>query len=370
MAGEVIGINTAILSPTGGSVGIGFAVPAATAVPIIDQLREFGETRRGWLGVRIQNVDESTAEALNLGRPRGALVAGIDERGPAKPAGLEVGDVIVRFDNREVKDSRDLPRIVAATPVGKAVDVLVMRKGQEVTKSVTLGRLEDGERQQQAGLNQPPADVPTVTRRVLGLELSGVTDDLKKRYNIKDTVKGVVVTRVDPNSAAADKRIQPGEVIVEVGQEPVSNPADVTRRVEALKKDGGARRCFSWRTPRARSASSRCRSSRARTQSGMRGRAARRAALRRFGARMGRRRTLRPRPPSTPTRRPRGPSAGEGDVRHSRAEAPLRGRSSFGTVSFSPGLRPVPSTATPRRAALSPIREIRRCRTSLGKPTR
>jgi serine protease Do len=238
MDGEVIGINTAILSPTGGSVGIGFAVPAATAVPIIDQLREFGETRRGWLGVRIQNVDDSTAEALNLGTARGALVAGIDERGPAKPSGLEVGDVIVRFDNREVKDSRDLPRIVANTPVGKAVDVVVMRKGQELTKSVTLGRLEDGERQQQANLNQPGTEAPTATRRALGLELSGVTDELRKRYSIKDTVKGVVVTRVDPNSAAADKRIQPGEVIVEVGQEPVSNPADVTRRVEALKKDG------------------------------------------------------------------------------------------------------------------------------------
>jgi serine protease Do len=238
MDGEVIGINTAILSPTGGSVGIGFAVPAATAVPIIDQLREFGETRRGWLGVRIQNVDDSTAEALNLGKARGALVAGIDERGPAKPSGLEVGDVIVRFDNREVKDSRDLPRIVANTPVGKAVDVVLMRKGQELTKSVTLGRLEDGERQQQANLNQPGTEAPTATRRALGLELSGVTDELRKRYSIKDTVKGVVVTRVDPNSAAADKRIQPGEVIVEVGQEPVSNPADVTRRVEALKKDG------------------------------------------------------------------------------------------------------------------------------------
>ncbi|MFL5077848.1 MAG: DegQ family serine endoprotease [Microvirga sp.] len=238
MNGEVIGINTAILSPTGGSVGIGFAVPAATAVPVIQQLREFGETRRGWLGVRIQNVDEPTAEALGLGTPRGALVAGIDDKGPAKPSGLEVGDVIVKFDGQEVKQSRDLPRIVANTPVGKAVDVTVVRKGKEVVKSVTLGRLEDNDRQQQASLNQPPTDVPSATRRVLGLELSGLSDEVRKRFNVKDTVKGVVVTRVDPNSAAADKRIQMGEVIVEVGQEPVSSPADVTRRVEALKKEG------------------------------------------------------------------------------------------------------------------------------------
>ncbi len=242
MAGEVIGINTAILSPTGGSVGIGFAVPASTAIPIIEQLRQFGETRRGWLGVRIQNVDESTAEALGLGTARGALVAGIDEKGPAKPAGLEVGDVIVRFDGREVKDSRDLPRIVASTPVGKSVEVAIVRKGQELKRSVTLGRLEEGEAaQRQASVNPPPGnapEAPNATRRVLGLELSGVTDELRKRYNIKDTVKGVVVTRVEPNSNAADKRIQAGEVIVEVGQEAVANPADVARRVEALKKEG------------------------------------------------------------------------------------------------------------------------------------
>jgi serine protease Do len=238
MKGEVIGINTAILSPTGGSVGIGFAVPASTALPIIDQLRQFGETRRGWLGVRIQNVDDATAEALALGAPRGALIAGIDEKGPAKPAGLEVGDVIVKFDNREVKDSRDLPRIVASTPVGKAVDVTIVRKGKEETKQVTLGRLEDGERQQQASVQQPQAEPPTATRQALGLTVSGVNEELRRRYNLKEGLKGVVVTRVDPNSPAADKRIQPGDVIVEVGQEPVSAPADVTRRVDALKSEG------------------------------------------------------------------------------------------------------------------------------------
>jgi serine protease Do len=234
----VIGINTAILSPTGGSVGIGFAVPASTAVPIISQLREFGETRRGWLGVRIQSVDDATAEALNLGRPRGALVAGIDDKGPAKPAGLEVGDVIVRFDGKEVKDSRDLPRIVAASPVGKAVDVVIVRKGSEQIKQVTLGRLEESERQQQASIGQPPTAAPTVAQEALGMSFSGITDELRRRHNIKDTVKGVVVTKVDPNSAAADKRIQVGDVIVEVAQEPVANPGDVTRRIEALKKDG------------------------------------------------------------------------------------------------------------------------------------
>jgi serine protease Do len=207
-------------------------------VPIIDQLRQFGETRRGWLGVRIQGVDDATAEALGLGTPRGALVAGIDEKGPAKPAGLEVGDVIVRFDGKDVKESRDLPRIVASSPVGKAVDVTVIRKGKEEVKQVTLGRLEDGERQQQAGLQQPPTNTPPVAREALGMNLSGITEELRRRYSLKEDLKGVVVTRVDPNSAAADKRIQAGEVIVEVGQEAVANPADVTNRIEALKKEG------------------------------------------------------------------------------------------------------------------------------------
>ncbi|WP_019906989.1 Do family serine endopeptidase [Methylobacterium sp. 77] len=237
MDGEVIGINTAILSPTGGSVGIGFAVPSATASQVIDQLREFGEVRRGWLGVRIQNVDDATADALGLkGGAKGALIAGVDEKGPAKASGLEVGDVITKFNGMAVKSSSDLPRIVASTPVGKVVEVIVVRKGAETTKSVTLGRLDDPEKPQLANVKQPEAE-PAI-RQALGLNLSGITDDLRRRYSLKDSVKGVVVTRVDPNSTAADKQIKAGEVIVEVGQEAVASPADVTKRVDQLKKDG------------------------------------------------------------------------------------------------------------------------------------
>jgi serine protease Do len=239
MAGEVIGINTAILSPTGGSVGIGFAVPSSLATNIVDQLREFGETRRGWLGVRIQNVDDAAAEALGLGTARGALIAGIDEKGPAKPAGLEVGDVIVKFDGKDVKDSRELPRIVAGTQVGKDVPIQVMRKGKELAKTVKLARLEDGEKVQQASANKP-ANEPAkpVTASALGLEFSAQNDDLRKRYSIKDGVKGVVITKVDANSNAADKRILVGELVVEVGQEPVNSPDDVTKRLDTLKKEG------------------------------------------------------------------------------------------------------------------------------------
>lgn len=237
MNGDVIGINTAILSPSGGSIGIGFAVPSSMAKPIIDQLLQYGETRRGWLGVRIQNVDESIAESLGLKEPRGALVAGVDDKGPAKPAGIEPGDVVLKFDGKDVKDSKELPRIVGQTPVGKEVDVLLLRKGKEITKQVKLGRLEDGEKIAKASTTQGEPE-KSVVKKALGLDLSPITDEAKRRFSIKDSVKGVLVSRVDANSPAADKRIQAGDVIVEVQQEPVTTPDAVTKRVETLKKEG------------------------------------------------------------------------------------------------------------------------------------
>jgi serine protease Do len=237
MDGEVIGINTAILSPSGGSIGIGFSVPSSMAQPVIDQLLKYGETRRGWLGVRIQNVDDAIAESLGLGSPKGALVAGVDDKGPAKPAGIEAGDVILKFDGADIGESKDLPRIVGQTPVGKDVEVLIMRKGKELTKTVKLGRLEDGEKLAKASTGNAEPDKPAI-KKALGMELSGLNDELKKRFNIKDGVRGVVVTKVDPNSPGADKRIQPGDVIVEVQQEPVNTPEALMKRIEAVKKDG------------------------------------------------------------------------------------------------------------------------------------
>src|SRR5262252_2788763 len=213
--GEVIGVNTAIISPTGGSIGIGFAVPSKTALPVIDQLREFKEVRRGWLGVRIQQVSDEIAESLSVKPARGALVAGIDEKGPAKPAGIEPGDVIVKFDGKDVKEMRDLPKIVADTPVGKDVDVVVIRKGKEERKTVRLGRLEDGEKQQQASLQPKKEETPddkSAVQKALGLQLSTMSDNLRQRFKIKDSVKGVVITGVDANSAAADKRLSAGDV--------------------------------------------------------------------------------------------------------------------------------------------------------------
>jgi serine protease Do len=239
LEGEVIGVNTAIISPSGGSIGIGFAVPSKTAVAVIDQLRQFGETRRGWLGVRIQQVTDDIADSLSIKPARGALVAGIDEKGPAKPAGIEAGDVIIKFDGKEIKEMKDLPRIVADTPVGKEVDVVIVRKGKEESHTVKLGRLEDGEKQAALTPNKDAAPPEkSVVQKTLGLNLANMTDDLRKRYKIKDSVKGVVITGVEPQSPAADKRLNVGDVVVEVSQEAVADTDALQKRVDQLKKEG------------------------------------------------------------------------------------------------------------------------------------
>jgi serine protease Do len=236
--GEVIGVNTLIISPSGGSIGIGFAVPSKTVAGVVDQLRQFGELRRGWLGVRIQQVTDEIAESLNIKPARGALIAGVDDKGPAKPAGIEPGDVIVTFDSKEIKEPKDLSRVVADTAVGKEVDVVIIRKGVEQNLKVTLGRLDDGDKAVQAAAKtQEPAEKP-VTQKALGLDLASLSKDLRSRYKIKDSVKGVVITSVDTLSDAAEKRLSAGEVIVEVAQEAVSSAADVKKRVDQLKKDG------------------------------------------------------------------------------------------------------------------------------------
>src|SRR6201996_9301083 len=237
--GDVIGVNTLIISPTGGSIGIGFAVPSKTVAGVVDQLRQFGELRRGWLGVRIQQVTDEIAESLNIKPARGALIAGVEDKGPAKPAGIEPGDVVVKFDGADIKEPKDLSRVVADTAVGKEVEVVIIRKGTEQTMKVTLGRLEDGEKPQPVvNKSTEPTPDKTVTQKMLGLDLATLSKDLRSRYKIKDSVKGIVITNVDDNSDAADKRLGPGDVIVEVAQEAVTNAADFKKRVDQAKKDG------------------------------------------------------------------------------------------------------------------------------------
>jgi serine protease Do len=238
LQGEVIGINTAILSPSGGSIGIGFATPSATVQPVIGQLREFRETRRGWLGVRIQPVDDTIADSLNLGSARGALVAGVDEKGPAKPAGLMAGDVIIKFDGKEVKESRDLPRLVASLAVGRQVEVVVVRNGKEVTKTVTLGRLEDGEKKTAALATEKDDSLKTdAVTKALGMEFAALSGEARKTFKIKESVKGVIVTSVEPGSAAAERGLRPGDVIEEVNHQAVEHPSDIAKAIEGAKAD-------------------------------------------------------------------------------------------------------------------------------------
>lgn len=238
MDGEVIGVNTAIISPSGGSIGIGFSVPTATAENVIAQLLEFGETRRGWLGVRIQEVTDEIADGLQMDEARGALIAGIASGGPAEAAGLEQGDVVLEFDGRSVPEMRDLPRMVADAPVGKDVEVLVLRKGEEVVLNVELGRLEEGEKLAAAEADGMIEESPLAASvEVLGLTLSELTDALREEHDISDAVDGVVITDVDPDSAAAEKRIVAGDVIVEVAQEGVLEPSDVVDKVAELEDE-------------------------------------------------------------------------------------------------------------------------------------
>jgi serine protease Do len=235
--GDVIGVNTAIISPSGGSIGIGFAVPSKVVQAVASSLQQFGEIRRGWLGVKIQQVTDEIAESLNIKPARGALIAGVDDKGPAKPAGIEAGDVIIKFDGKDIKEMRDLPRIVADTPVGRDVEVVIVRKGKEEKKTVKLGRLED-EKPVKASVTPPPSDDKSVVQKSLGLQLSNMSDDLRKKYKIKDAVKGVVITGVDAQSVASDKRLTAGSTIVAIEQEQMAAAADVQKKVDALKKAG------------------------------------------------------------------------------------------------------------------------------------
>ncbi len=244
MNGEVIGINTAIISPSGGSIGIGFSIPSQLAVGVVDQLREFGETRRGWLGVRIQPVTDDIAESLGMKSAKGALIAGVIKGGPVDNGTIQPGDVVKSFDGKEIDEMRDLPRIVAESPVGKAVDVVIVRKGVEQTVKVTLGRLEDGEKlasseegssEEDGGSEQ---DKAVATASVLGMTIGELNDEARSKFGIAADVNGVVVTEVAKDSAAAERGVQAGEVITEIAQESVSTPKDVMDRIGALKEQG------------------------------------------------------------------------------------------------------------------------------------
>lgn len=237
MDGEVVGVNTAILSPNGGSIGIGFSMASNVVVRVVEQLKEYGETRRGWLGVRIQDVTDDVAEAMGLAAAEGALITDVPD-GPAKEAGLMSGDVILSFDGVEVKDTRSLVRQVGNTEVGKAVKVLVHREGSTETVLVTLGRREEAERPVPASMTKEGETGEPKEKEVLGLKLSVLTEELRGELNVPESMDGLVVTEVDETSEAFEKGLRAGDVITEAGQQKIGLLSQLDERIEDAKDAG------------------------------------------------------------------------------------------------------------------------------------
>jgi serine protease Do len=240
MQGRVVGINTAIYSPSGGSIGIGFAIPSNLARGVVAQLKENGRVRRGWLGVNIQQVTDEIAESLGLRNgARGALVARAQEDGPAAKAGIRNGDVILRFNNQEVREMRNLPRIVAETPVGTAAPVVVWRDGKEETVNVTVAEVPaDQAEAQNQPQGQPRSQV--VELQGLGLKVSSITNEARERFSLRPEQRGVLITEVASGSNAAERDLRPGDVIVEVQQERVNTPQELQERLERLRRSNRA----------------------------------------------------------------------------------------------------------------------------------
>ena len=241
MNGEVIGINSAIFSPSGGSVGIGFAIPSTMAIDVIEQLKKFGKTSRGWLGVRIQFVTEEIAEAYGLDKPKGALVSSVEENSPSYKAGVKPGDIVLKFDGKDIKKDRDLPRIVAATNAGKAVELEIWRSSKIKKLRVKLGELESYEEKGQAKLQNK--NVPNKIEK-LGMQLVKITPSLRARYKISEKTKGVLILNVESDSLAAERGLKSGDVILAVvdnyaaqTHKKVSRPEEIINRINQLKKE-------------------------------------------------------------------------------------------------------------------------------------
>jgi serine protease Do len=237
MKGEVVGVNTAILSPNGGSIGIGFAMSASVVSRVIEQLRDFGETRRGWLGVRIQNLDPDMADALGLASAEGAVVTDVPE-GPALEAGMKAGDVVLRFNGEPIEDTRELVRIVADTPVGNTVQVVVFRDGAEVTLDVKIGLLEETTLAAAPGPAPDGRPAPPSEESVLGMTVTALSDRLRAELALPDDTEGLIVTDLDESSDAHAKGMRVGDVIAEVGQERVATPREMRARIEAAEQAG------------------------------------------------------------------------------------------------------------------------------------
>ena len=236
LQGEVIGINTAIYSPSGGSIGIGFAIPTALAQPIIDQLRTTGKVERGWIGARIQPVTDDIAESLGLDKARGALIAAIDPASPAMQGGLKPGDVILTYDGKPVDRSRQLPRLVADSAPDKPIKVTIWRDGKEVEVTLTVVAYDPNRPQPQPPAPEQPKPPPSID--ALGLKIAKLTPEWRKYFGLPEAVRGVVVVEVPQNSAGATQGLRAGDLVVSAGTAPVSSPDDVLQHIAAAKKAG------------------------------------------------------------------------------------------------------------------------------------
>ena len=239
LAGEVIGINTAIFSPSGGSIGIGFAIPSNSARPVIEQLIKHGQVKRGWLGVRIQAVTDEIAETLGLKAAQGALVASVIDGGPAQKANIRAGDIIVEFDGRPIDQMRQLPRVVAETEVGRTVDIKLWRENREMTVKVKVAALQEEEEKVAAAPTRGETAKASEKIVPLGVTVAEIDDRAREKYTLEKDAKGVVITDVEPGGPAGEAGIKPGEVIVEIGQERITSPAQFAAKVKDLKGAGG-----------------------------------------------------------------------------------------------------------------------------------
>jgi serine protease Do len=229
MSGRVVGVNTAIYSQTGGSVGVGFAVPADLAEIVVSQLLQFGETRRGWLGVSIDETTPQAATEAGLDRPRGAVVSVVRPNSPALSAGLKPNDIILDFNKRPVNSVRDLTRAVAETPIGATVPMTILRGKQRMVLRVTVDR-----RETRTLAATPAGAVPKGALKTSGLTLQRATRDVAEAFGLEEGVEGVVVTAVDPDSPAAIV-LQPGDVILEIGWERMTRPEAAATKLEKLR---------------------------------------------------------------------------------------------------------------------------------------
>ncbi|WP_203414826.1 DegQ family serine endoprotease [Entomobacter blattae] len=238
LKGEVIGINTAIFSPSGGSIGIGFAIPSNEARAIVEQLRKNGKVLRGWIGVRIQPVNQDIADSLGLPSAQGALVAGVEPKGPAEKAHLQSGDVLLTLDGKPI-EARFLPRMVADVPVGRVIKLGVWRQGKKLTLPLTIAALPE-EPAQASSAQQPKKEKghkPNSTNiGALGFFVSEITPPLRQKFSLPDSAKGVVVTQIGENSPVADRDLRVGDVILQVQQDKVTTVTELSHAIEQAKK--------------------------------------------------------------------------------------------------------------------------------------